>query len=568
MGVLVVILSTYTAIADCTVGVVAGTASADGRPIAFKNRDFDFAYQAVSYVTGGTYRYIGIGNSGSNSPLMGLNERGLALGNSVMSNMNGGSGNVTCMDWLLKNCSTVDQCRTALRNDTYSGARPSFSLPIIGNDGKAYHIEKGASYFEYDPLDYGPTKVRKYAIIVRTNVGHQNSDGSDDSTTGGIRYYEARDHLHNAVIKNGIFDTDPSDSRGVTIDEVIKTLRWGNPGYEGDWTSATGRNCNSTSLSTMIAHGVNAGEDPQIAVMWTTVYKADYVCFVPVWVALGINGEIPARIANGGDATRLSYQADRIYARKDPNNYDQYVNSRLEPMEANFIQAAADARDRWIRYGFAYKEAKRICTEAVETGYWTVKTIADQAQTAPRALNETPLISQITADIQGTAVAFSHNATDPDGSISSVFWEFGDDSTSTNSGPGHTYKSGGTYLVMCRAIDNAGSRNSRWEYITVGSTAIAAVPAAKAPELISYISARGTVAFTARLDAPGPFTLSVYTIKGSRLWEYSAAGQGSAGSLKIYWKYSSSEYRISNETCIAQLAHNGKKSVLKFAIVR
>ena len=53
--------------ARCTVGVVAGEASFDGRPIAFKNRDYDFAYQGVVYVSSGTYKYIGIGNAGSSS---------------------------------------------------------------------------------------------------------------------------------------------------------------------------------------------------------------------------------------------------------------------------------------------------------------------------------------------------------------------------------------------------------------------------------------------------------------------------------------------------------------------
>jgi len=141
---------TYTVNAECTVGVVAGKASADGRPISFKNRDFDFAYQGVVYVSSGKYKYIGIGNSGS-SAMMGLNEKGVGLGNSVMSDLNGGGGNVTCMDWLLKNCATAEECKTALKNDSYAGSKPSFSLPIIGQDGKAFHVEKGASYYEYDP---------------------------------------------------------------------------------------------------------------------------------------------------------------------------------------------------------------------------------------------------------------------------------------------------------------------------------------------------------------------------------------------------------------------------------
>ncbi len=566
--VLIVTLSFHSTIAQCTVGTVAGEASADGRPVVFKNRDFNFDYQGILYESSGTYRYFGVGNSGGSYILMGLNEKGVAVGNSLMYDLDGGSGDVDLMDYLLKNCCTVDECRDIIENELYPGATPTSSFPLIGENGKAFHIEKGKNYYEYDPLDYGPNKVRKYAITVRTNNGHKNSDGSDDETTGGRRYYEARDHLHNAVTKNGIYDTDPADSAGVTIAEVIQTLRWGNPGYEGDWTTTTAGNCNSSSLSSMIVHGINENEDPKIAVMWIAIYKADYIAFVPLWVELGIQGEIPMRIEEGDDTERLCYQAHRIYNKKDPDDYDQYLNPRFEPMEANFIQAVSEARERWFENGFVYPEAKRICDEAVETAYWTVKTLADQAQTTPRDLNETPLISEVTADVQTTTAAFSHNASDPDGSINSVYWEFGDDETSNEENPSHTYTTDGTFLVMCRVEDNDGSRNSRWKYVTVGGTDIS-VPALSAnmsSKLLSCIPSSGTVTFIAQLNTSGNYTLSVYNIKGRQLWVHSASRRNGK-LLRVDWNYNNTRYRISNDIYIAKLVHNGKQSVLKFTIV-
>jgi hypothetical protein len=486
-----------------------------------------------------------------------------------MSDLNGGGGNVSCMDWLLKNCKTVDECRTALENDTYSGSRPSFSLPIIGEKGKAFHIEKGSEYYEYDPLDFGSNLVRKYAVIVRTNNGHKNNDGTDDQTTGGQRYYEARDHLHNAVIKNGIFDNDPADTAGVSISEVIQTLRWGNPGYEGGWEDPTSRNCNSTSLSTMIAHGINNGEDPKIAVMWSAIYKADYIAFVPVWVEQGIQGDIPSRIANGGNSNGLSYQAHRIYNQKDENDYDQYVNTRFEPMEENFIQAVSEAREYWSVNGFIYEEAKRICDESVETTYWTLKTMADQAQSNPRDLNETPLLSEITADIQSNSATLSHNGSDSDGTIDSTFWEFGDGETGTEENPTHAYTSEGTYLVMCRVTDNDGSRNSRWKYITVGGVNISAtkVHSIQHSKLIACTPSKGSVLFKAQLNSPGNYTLYVYNFKGQQVWVHNAA-RNNTGFFSVSWNYSGSRYNISNMAYIAKLVHNGKQSVKKFVIVR
>jgi len=559
---------TYTVNAECTVGVVAGKASADGRPISFKNRDFDFAYQGVVYVSSGKYKYIGIGNSGS-SAMMGLNEKGVGLGNSVMSDLNGGGGNVTCMDWLLKNCATAEECKTALKNDSYAGSKPSFSLPIIGQDGKAFHVEKGASYYEYDPLNCGLDKVRKYAIIARTNNGHQNSDGTDDASTGGQRYYEARDHLHNAVIRKGIFDTDPLDSTGVTIAEVIQTLRWGNPGYEGGWQDATSRNCNSTSLSTMIVHGINQNEDPRISVMWSTVYKADYVAFVPVWVESGIRNELPQRIVVGNDARGLSFQADRIYNKKDASNYDQYINARLEPMEANFIQAVADARQRWVVKGFVYEEAKRICNEAVETSYWTLKTLADKAQTNPRDLNKTPLLTEIKTTIQQKTVQFSQNASDSDGTIDSVYWEFGDGAISLQANPSHTYTAEGSYLTMCRAVDNSGSRNSRWRYVTIDGVAIAAAKKGGAYRQLLLVTnqLQGAVGFTIQVEKGSDYALAIYTVKGQQLWLHHGTA-GNTGSDEVRWYSANTPYSAGNRIYVAKLTQGGVQSVKKFVMTK
>ncbi|MCP4630812.1 MAG: PKD domain-containing protein, partial [bacterium] len=548
MCVLFVMLSFHTVRAECTGGVIAGIASADGRPIAFKNRDFDFAYQGITYESSGTYSYLGIGNSEGSYILMGLNERGVAIGNTLMYDLNGGGGDVKCMEWILNNCATVDECRNAIENELHPGGTPTSSFPLIGEKGLAYHIEKGENYYEYDPLECGPDKVRKYAITVRTNNGHMNNDGTDDETTGGRRYYEARDHLHNAVIKNGILDADPADTAGVTIGEVIQTLRWGNPGFEGDWTTTTAGNCNSTSLSTMIAHGINENEDAKIAVMWTAIYKADYIAFVPVWVVLGSQGDLSTRITKGGDAERLSYQAHRIYQEKDANDYDQYLNPRFEAMEANFIQAVSNAREHWVENGFVYEEAKAISDEAIETTYWTVKTLADQAQSTPRDLNETPLISEITTDVQSTTVNFSHDASDPDGSISTVHWDFGDDETSTEENPSHTYSAEGTYLAMCRVTDDNGSRNSIWKYVTAGGTDIVLADATsgKPTALLSSIPTSGGMTFNIQLSTADDFTLSVYNVKGRLIWEHRSQ-RAAADNITIPWRYAQTGHGVSSD---------------------
>src|SRR2546429_4745708 len=53
--------------------------------------------------------------------------------------------------------------------------------------------------------------------------------------------------------------------------------------------------------------------------------------------------------------------------------------------------------------------------------------------------------------------SFTSTSSDPDGSIASYSWTFGDGGTSTAQNPSHIYGAGGSYTVTLRVTDNQGA---------------------------------------------------------------------------------------------------------------
>jgi len=72
----------------------------------------------------------------------------------------------------------------------------------------------------------------------------------------------------------------------------------------------------------------------------------------------------------------------------------------------------------------------------------------------------------------GLACSFSSGgSSDPDGSITSYMWDFGDGSTSTVANPSHTYGANGTYTVTLTVTDNKGASDTTTATVTVAAPA-------------------------------------------------------------------------------------------------
>lgn len=83
------------------------------------------------------------------------------------------------------------------------------------------------------------------------------------------------------------------------------------------------------------------------------------------------------------------------------------------------------------------------------------------------AANDAPSAS-FSSSSDGLEAAFdAGDSSDPDGSIATYEWEFGDDSTATGRTASHTYAAAGTFPVKLTVTDDAGSKDSITKDVTV-----------------------------------------------------------------------------------------------------
>src|SRR3989449_960331 len=99
--------------------------------------------------------------------------------------------------------------------------------------------------------------------------------------------------------------------------------------------------------------------------------------------------------------------------------------------------------------GYTLRATASGLTDATSSAF-EVTALPNQAPTAA-----------FTASCPALTCSFTDQSSDPDGSVTSWQWTFGDGTTgATAQNPSHTYSAGGSYTVTLTVTDNQGAPNS------------------------------------------------------------------------------------------------------------
>ena len=286
--------NTYTS--ACTVAVISGKYTKDGRPLLWKNRDTWAINNQIMYFTDGKYDYMGLVNSKDikgKSVWIGQNSEGFAIMNSASYNLN--LGDTTRLSGLegkmikeaLATCATIEDFEKYL-DQFPRPTRLEANFGVIDAQGGAAMYEvSNKGYVKFDAND---PKVAPFGYIIRANYSYTGSFGPESS--GYLRFNTANELFYNAMTTNSfdaqfiMQDVSRSLSHSLTKADLYRDYA---DVAENTTTYAFFHDFipRRSSASSCVIQGVKKGENPEFSTLWSIVGFPLTSIAVPTWIKGG-----------------------------------------------------------------------------------------------------------------------------------------------------------------------------------------------------------------------------------------------------------------------------------------
>ena len=273
----------------CTIGVASGKATADGRPLLWKNADCSYEPREVVYFKDGRFKYLAMVPAGDLQGIGGgVNEVGFCTVYSAAFNLSTkskhGVDDSGMMKWALKQCVTVDDFENILKQTNVSGRTTTCNIGVIDAFGGAAIFETGN--FSYARFDATNPKVAPQGYIIRATYAFTGGSGPN---YGRVRYGRANQLWQQAIVKNQLdyryilrkVCRDLSNAEKVTYTPLEIEAN-------EDITLQVLNNQNAISrpntMYTVLFHGVKPDENPSLTTFWAILGNPILSVAVPSWV--------------------------------------------------------------------------------------------------------------------------------------------------------------------------------------------------------------------------------------------------------------------------------------------
>ena len=311
----------------CTIGVAAGRATSDGRPLLWKVRDQgEYPDNQVIWNDSASnpYGFIAVANAGDTLAWMGVNEAGFAILNSNSLDLRGRAdfGNGSLMHHALGHCATVAEFSRLLDSTSVSGMRDVHAnYGVVDATGAAWMFEVDDSLFWGYDADAG--EENPDGFIIRTNFSMAGG-----GTNGMARYLRsvalitefcAGDSLnYRNLLRYHSRDFSDENSQPISVPYPGQWNQTVPYGYIWTYLSI----CRAGSVSGVVIRGIEPGQQPWLTTMWTLLGQPASTIAVPVWPV----GDPPAAMA-GAPTAPLCDTANLIRDLLFDCAYDDYIDS-------------------------------------------------------------------------------------------------------------------------------------------------------------------------------------------------------------------------------------------------
>ncbi|MCX6600002.1 MAG: hypothetical protein NT025_00340 [bacterium] len=299
---------------ECTTAVIRGSATANGRPLLWKNRDVSYPDQEIVHFRATPYSFVSIITAGDTTQAWGgVNETGFAIEDATNLNTSdqvaGPDDDGIIIKLALTRCRTVADFQTILDSTQVPGHTQPAIFGVIDSAGGAAIFETFAhSYVRYNASDSAAAPL---GVLVRSNYSYA---GSATGRVGVYRHDRAKLLIENAV--QG--DTLTAKYLCRTVARDLRTTNSFDPyplPYEGQqgglprgWISTAGAICRRLSVSGLVIEGVLTTESARLSTMWAFPMAVQYGVPVPFWE---ISGVTPVQV-NGDSVAPLCSEGLRI----------------------------------------------------------------------------------------------------------------------------------------------------------------------------------------------------------------------------------------------------------------